>query len=404
MMQHYLYMSRKILSSAALVFILAALLIPAGAAFAIDCGGPGGASCPSGQDCNIPPGQTGGTCVAAAGACTPACDATKNESCVGGTCVTQSQACNSLKPCPSGQFCNAIGVCGTTPDVSPTTGSGGSNAFSFVPLTNIPGLTNLSNVGTTAGLSAFLNQLYKLCIGAAAALAVLQIMRAGIMYMGGDSITEKKQAKTLIGLSIGGLILVLTPVIVFSIINPKILNLTIDTNSLKVPPVKLDPADMEIDPALKPTSDKICSLYTSPTWTSVPTNKSCSDVLGGGWVGLDPQCGCTGPAPAVGGTCCGLDKAYKAPAAKPGDTGTFSYSFSFKDAGSSKSDAACIGTVVKTFPSLTECQAAFSKEDDNFRSFNTLFAVGKTCSEAAEHTPVPSGNWSQFKSLPSCSY
>jgi len=94
----------------------------------------------------------------------------------------------------------------------------------FVPLTSIPGLTD---VGNSLNLEVFLNNLYRICIGVAAVLAVLQIMRAGIMYMGGDSVTEKKEAKNLIALAIGGLILVLSPVVVFSVINPEILNLRI---------------------------------------------------------------------------------------------------------------------------------------------------------------------------------
>ena len=98
----------------------------------------------------------------------------------------------------------------------------------FVPLTNIPAITEVGNAITTPeGLSIFLNNIYRLAIGIAAVVAVLQIMRAGIMYMGGDSVTEKKEAKNLIALSIGGLILVLSPVVVFSIINPEILSLKI---------------------------------------------------------------------------------------------------------------------------------------------------------------------------------
>jgi type IV secretory pathway VirB2 component (pilin) len=95
----------------------------------------------------------------------------------------------------------------------------------FVPLTT--GVPFLENVGNADSLSTFLNDIYKVCIGVAATLAVLQIMRAGIMYMGGDSVTEKKEAKNLIAMSIGGLILVLSPVVVFSIINPEILSLEI---------------------------------------------------------------------------------------------------------------------------------------------------------------------------------
>jgi hypothetical protein len=61
----------------------------------------------------------------------------------------------------------------------------------FVPLTSFgPAL----EFAKSDSLPAFFNALYKICIGVAATLAVLQIMRAGIMYMGGDSVTETKQA------------------------------------------------------------------------------------------------------------------------------------------------------------------------------------------------------------------
>jgi len=95
----------------------------------------------------------------------------------------------------------------------------------FVPLTNVPFLTE---TGNAFSLETFLNGLYRISIGIAAVVAVLQIMRAGIMYMGSDSgFAEKKEAKNLIALSIGGLILVLSPVVVFSVINPEILSLKI---------------------------------------------------------------------------------------------------------------------------------------------------------------------------------
>ncbi|MGE5540837.1 MAG: DUF4329 domain-containing protein [Bacillota bacterium] len=98
----------------------------------------------------------------------------------------------------------------------------------FVPLTKLPGLDELSK---SDSLAPFLSQVYKMCIGIAAVLAVLQLMHAGILYMGGDSVTEKKQAKDLIGTTLAGLLLVLSPVIVFNIINPDILKL--DLTSVK---------------------------------------------------------------------------------------------------------------------------------------------------------------------------
>lgn len=102
-------------------------------------------------------------------------------------------------------------------------------ASDFVPLTSLPGLQETAQSGN---LSAFLNNLYKLCIGVAASLAVLQLIRAGVMYLGGDSITDKKQARELMVMSLFGLVLVLSPVVVFNIINPDILSLRVDVSGL----------------------------------------------------------------------------------------------------------------------------------------------------------------------------
>jgi type IV secretory pathway VirB2 component (pilin) len=102
-------------------------------------------------------------------------------------------------------------------------------AVEFTPLTSIPAF---QDIASSPNLSAVLNNIYRICIGIAAALAVLQLVRAGIMYMGGDSVTNKKEAKDLILMSLLGLLLVLSPVIVFSIINPDILSLRINTSSL----------------------------------------------------------------------------------------------------------------------------------------------------------------------------
>jgi type IV secretory pathway VirB2 component (pilin) len=99
----------------------------------------------------------------------------------------------------------------------------------FVPLTSFgPAL----EFAKSDSLPAFFNALYKICIGVAATLAVLQIMRAGIMYMGGDSVTETKQAREIIQNAVLGLVLVLAPAIIFSIINPDILNLKIGFDKL----------------------------------------------------------------------------------------------------------------------------------------------------------------------------
>ncbi len=103
-------------------------------------------------------------------------------------------------------------------------------ASGFEPLTSITSVPGAAP-DTAVGFTAFLNVLYKITIGAAAVIAVFQILRAGLIYMMGDSITEKREAKHLIVMSIVGLVLVLSPYIVFSIIDPRILDMKLDIKS-----------------------------------------------------------------------------------------------------------------------------------------------------------------------------
>src|SRR6266403_3581834 len=163
----------------------------------------------------------------------------------------------------------------------------------FVPLTSLPGL---SQVATSDTLAPFLSNVYTICIGLAAVLAVLQLMRAGIMYMGGDSITEKKEARELITLSIVGLLLVLSPVIVFTIINPDILKLDIHTGNLQSG-VGTNPGTTGTSPAAQTGSATggVCDALTS--FTFVDTSSVCSSQ-GTGW----------GDAPA---SCCSLGSGQK---------------------------------------------------------------------------------------------
>ncbi len=106
-----------------------------------------------------------------------------------------------------------------------------AEAGQFVPLTSLPGLAEGGNAAT---MTVFLNSLYKICIGAAAAIAVLQIIRAGILFMTNKgSISENEQARSLVQGAVLGLLLVLSPVIVFTIINPKILTLDFGVAALK---------------------------------------------------------------------------------------------------------------------------------------------------------------------------
>ena len=110
----------------------------------------------------------------------------------------------------------------------------------FTPLTNLPGIKEASQADT---LPTFFNTLYKLCIGAAAVIAVLQIMRAGTYFMfNKGSVAHNEKGKALIGNSILGLLLVLSPAIIFGIINRDILNLTLDVGELELGSVSTNPS------------------------------------------------------------------------------------------------------------------------------------------------------------------
>lgn len=109
------------------------------------------------------------------------------------------------------------------------------DTLTFIPLTSIPGIGDIAASGS---LSGFLNTLYRICVGAAAVLAAVQIVRAGITQMTSDSVTLKKEARQMIQMALFGLLLVLSPTIVFGVIDPRILNLDIGADSLSFTPAQ----------------------------------------------------------------------------------------------------------------------------------------------------------------------
>src|SRR3989344_1449254 len=104
-------------------------------------------------------------------------------------------------------------------------------AEGFVPLAGIPGLTQ-GATADTAGLANFFNNLYKFAIGMASVLAIIMIIWGGLQYATQDIPGAKQEGKDRILQAILGLILVLSPALVFSIINPNILNLSINLPKL----------------------------------------------------------------------------------------------------------------------------------------------------------------------------
>lgn len=111
---------------------------------------------------------------------------------------------------------------------------GNYEAPEFLALTSIPGVQEAAN---SRSLAILLNNLYRLCIGAAAVIAVLKIVQGGVTYMLGDSVTEKKEAKHHITMAVLGLVFILSPYLVFNVIDPRILKLDVDVSGLTPGPV-----------------------------------------------------------------------------------------------------------------------------------------------------------------------
>ncbi len=107
-----------------------------------------------------------------------------------------------------------------------------AHAQGFVPLVEIPGLITKGMTADQEGLANFLNNLYKYLIGLAAVIAVVEIIWGGLLYSTQDVPGSKTDGKEKIQNALLGLVLVLSPVLVFSIINPSILNLSINLPKL----------------------------------------------------------------------------------------------------------------------------------------------------------------------------
>lgn len=111
-------------------------------------------------------------------------------------------------------------------------------ADGFTPLvTNgIPGLTDPTTAGSvinSASLAIFFNNLYKYLIGIAAALAIVEIIWSGIkIATNQDNVSTMLDYRGRIMQAIFGLVLVLAPVLVFSVINPSILDLSLNLPAL----------------------------------------------------------------------------------------------------------------------------------------------------------------------------
>ncbi|HVB20139.1 MAG TPA: pilin [Candidatus Paceibacterota bacterium] len=152
-----------------------------------------------------------------------------------------SNTSNGGTYCSSNQVCDyEQGVCVSSSNTSSFTSqpAQSANNTGFTALAPIPGLTGTSTtaVVNSATLANFFNNLYKYLIGMAAALAVIEIIWGGLEISTKDSVSKKTDGKERVYNAIFGLVLVLSPVLVFSIINPAILNLSLDLPKLDTAP------------------------------------------------------------------------------------------------------------------------------------------------------------------------
>lgn len=99
----------------------------------------------------------------------------------------------------------------------------------FVPLVGIPGIKeNEQDIGP------YINALFTLAIAAAAILAVIKIILAGVKYMFSEVVGDKSQAKKDILGAILGLLLILGSITVLNEINPSLTNFKIFRNATPV--------------------------------------------------------------------------------------------------------------------------------------------------------------------------
>ncbi len=126
-------------------------------------------------------------------------------------------------------------------------------AQGFTALAPIPGLTDPITAGSvisSSNFANFFNNLYKFVIGFAAMSAVVMIVWGGLEISTQDSISKQGAGRERITQAIYGLILVLSPVLVFSLINPSILRLSLNLPKLDLQHAAYAPVTVVLPPCV----------------------------------------------------------------------------------------------------------------------------------------------------------
>lgn len=119
--------------------------------------------------------------------------------------------------------------------------------------------SKLSGLYAGGDLSTFIQKLFVFAITIGAIIAVVQLMRAGYLYMGSEIWSSKSKAREIFVNVIFGLLLLLSIWLILQKINPQILNLDI----LKV--IKGQPAQGLVAPAgQKGVTPQAGCSYTDP--------------------------------------------------------------------------------------------------------------------------------------------
>ncbi|MDB5264976.1 MAG: hypothetical protein JWN64_547 [Parcubacteria group bacterium] len=270
----------------------------------------------------------------------------------------------------------------------------------FKSLTNAPFLQGAGNVDT---MPAFLNNLYKVLIGIAATLAVLQIMRAGVTWMtAGDNSEKITQARGLIRDSLIGLLLILSPVIVFSIINPDILKLKIGgIDQLQLP--QNTPTDTTTSPA-GASAATACVDYAKVAQLK---NNTCSSLPGEGWGKVSDSCCAPAPKGQSGWICCGVNKTTPAtvkqdtPAAPAATATSYNYGIMYKsyEVGD-RSQEACVMISTGTLPTQAACDSEYNGKKAKVSNIQYSSRACSPVGSPAANTPADS--YATLSKLPVC--
>lgn len=109
---------------------------------------------------------------------------------------------------------------------------------------------NLNAQTGTDGFSNYVNLIYALSISAAALLAVIKIIIAGVKYMLTDVVTSKGDAIKEIKGALFGLLLIISAVLILTVINPQLIKSTLTFNPQPMPEVNVTPPVTSTGPAV----------------------------------------------------------------------------------------------------------------------------------------------------------